>query len=81
MKKFMKNPWVLAIGSTVVGGVLLSFVLDWIKGVDWLSSLKTFLKFIADSIVTFLNFELKKLALSTLFRRMVFVSREECILP
>lgn len=39
MKKFVKNPWVLAIGSTVIGGVLLSFVLDWIKGVDWLQQM------------------------------------------
>ena len=59
MKKFLKNPWVLAIGSTVIGGVLLSFVLDWIKGVDWLSTLKTAADFIVNAIVAFLNFELK----------------------
>ena len=59
MKKFLKNPWVLAIGSTVIGGVLLSFVLDWIKGVDWLSTLKTVVNFIINAVVAFLNFELK----------------------
>jgi len=59
MKKFIKNPWVLGIGTTVIGGIILSFVLDWIKGVDWLSTLKAVVKFIVDSIIAFLNFELK----------------------
>lgn len=59
MKKFIKNPWVIAVGSTVIGGVLLSFVLDWIKGVDWLSTLKVVAKFIADTIISVLNFEIK----------------------
>lgn len=59
MKKFLKNPWVITIGSTVIGGVLLSFVLDWIKGVDWLSTLKTVVDCIVKAIVAFLNFELK----------------------
>ena len=57
MKKFIKNPWILGIGTTVVGGVLLSFVMDWINKVDWLSTLKTVLKFIGNAIVAFLNFE------------------------
>lgn len=59
MKKFIKNPWTLGIGTTVIGGVLLSFVMDWINKVDWLSTLKTVLKFIGNAIVDFLNFELK----------------------
>ena len=59
MKKFFKNPWILGIGTTVIGGVLLSFILDWIKGVDWLSTLKSVVKFIGDVLITFLNFELK----------------------
>lgn len=59
MKKFMKNPWVLAIGSTVIGGVLLSFVLDWINGVDWTTTIKIVIQFIANTIIAFLNFELK----------------------
>lgn len=59
MKKFAKNPWVLGIGTTVIGGVLLSSVLDWITGVDCLSTLKIVVKFIVDTIVAFLNFELK----------------------
>ena len=53
MKKFIKNPWVIAVGSTVIGGVLLSFVLDWIKGVDWLSTLKVVIKFIANIIAIY----------------------------
>ncbi len=59
MKKFVKNPWVLGIGTTVIGGVLLSFVLDWIKDVEWLSTLKDVVDFVVDVIVVFLNFELK----------------------
>lgn len=59
MKKLFKNPWTLGIGTTVVGGVLLSFILDWIKGVDWLSTLKSGVKFIGNALIAFLNFELK----------------------
>ena len=59
MRKFLKNSWVLGIGTTVIGGVLLSFVLDWIKGVDWLSTLATVARFLVNTLITFLNFELK----------------------
>jgi hypothetical protein len=59
LKKFVKNPWVLGIGTTVIGGILLSFVLDWIKGVDWLSTLQIVVTFIFNTIVAFLMFELK----------------------
>ena len=59
MKKFIKNPWTLGIGTTVIGGVLLSFVMDWIKKVDWLSTLKAVLQFVGNAIVAFLNFDLK----------------------
>ena len=79
MKKFIKNPWVIAVGSTVIGGVLLSFVLDWIKGVDWLSTLKVVIKFIANIIVTFLNFELKVwwvlVAIALLFVALIIYSK------
>ena len=59
MKKFIKNPWVLGIGTTVIGGIMLSFVLDWIKGVDWLSTFKGVVEFIAKAVIVFLNAELK----------------------
>ena len=59
MKKIARNPWILGVGTTVIGGVLLSFALDWIKGVDWLSTLKAVINFIANAIIAFLNFELK----------------------
>lgn len=59
MKKFTRNPWILGIGTTVIGGVLLSFVMDWINKVDWLTTLKTALQFIGHAIVVFLNFEIK----------------------
>lgn len=79
MKKFAKNPWVLGIGTTVIGGVLLSFVLDWIKGVDWLSTLKAVTKFIGDAIVAFLNFELKVwwvlVAIALLIVALIIISK------
>ena len=79
MKKFLKNPWVLAIGSTVIGGVLLSFVLDWIKGVDWLSTLKTVVDSIINAIVAFLNFDLKVwwvlVAIALLFAALIIYSK------
>ena len=59
MKKILKNPWILGIGTTVIGGIALSFILDWIKGVDWSSTLKAVVNFIVNAIVSFLNFELK----------------------
>lgn len=59
MKKWAKNPWVLGIGTTVIGGVLLSLLLDWIQGIDWLSTFKNIMRFIFNGVVSFLNFEIK----------------------
>lgn len=59
MRKFFKNSWILGIGTTVIGGVLLSFLLDWINGVDWLCTLKAAIGFIIKAIISFLNYELK----------------------
>lgn len=59
MKKWAKNPWVLGIGTTVIGGVLLSLLLDWIQGIDWLSTFKNVMRFIFNGVVFFLNFEIK----------------------
>lgn len=59
MKKLAKNPWVLGIGTTVIGGVLLSLLLDWIQGIDWLSTFKNVMRLIFNDVVCFLNFEIK----------------------
>jgi len=59
MKKITRNPWVLGIGTTVIGGVLLSLLNDWIKKVDWLSTLKAVISFITNAVIAFLNFEIK----------------------
>ena len=61
MKKWAKNPWVLGIGTTVIGGVLLSLLLDWIQGIDWLSTFKNIMRFIFNGVVSFRNFEIKVL--------------------
>lgn len=79
MKKFFKNPWTLGIGTTVIGGIALSFILDWIKGVDWLSTLKTVVNFIINAIVSFLNFELKVwwilIAVALIVLSLVFIAK------
>ena len=33
MRRFLKSPWTIGIGTTVVGGVALSIVLDAIKNI------------------------------------------------
>lgn len=79
MKKFFKNPWTLGIGTTVIGGIVLSFILDWIKGVDWLSTLKAVMSFIVNAIVSFLNFEIKVwwilIAVALIFLALVFIAK------
>lgn len=79
MKKFFKNPWTLGIGTTVIGGIALSFILDWIKGVDWLSTLKTVVNVIINAIVSFLNFELKVwwilIAVALIVLALVFIAK------
>lgn len=47
MKKWTKNPWGLGIGKNVIGGVLLSLVIDWIYGVNWFSTIKIAVKFLS----------------------------------
>ena len=59
MKKFFKSPWTLGIGTTVIGGVILSIILDLIKDVSILSTMKSFFIFIWNCIVAFLTFEIK----------------------
>lgn len=59
MKKFFKSPWTLGIGTTVIGGVILSIVLDLIKQVSILSTMTSFFVSAGKFIVTFLNFEIK----------------------
>ena len=56
MKKWAKNPWVLGIGTTVIGGIHLSLLLDWIQGIDWLSTFKNVMRFIFNGVVYLLNF-------------------------
>ena len=59
MKKFVKNPWVVGVGTTVIGGITLSFVLDWIKGVNCMSTFKGAIEFITKYVGAFLNAKLK----------------------
>lgn len=59
MKKILKNSWVLGIGTTVVGGVIVSLIVDAIQGINVLSTLKNVLLCIGNSILYFLNIRLK----------------------
>lgn len=59
MKKFLKSPWTLGIGTTVIGGVALSIVLDLIKKISVLSTMKSILLFLWNCIISFLDFEIK----------------------
>lgn len=59
MKKFFKNPWTIGVGTTVIGGVVLSIVLDLIKKISILSTLKDVIIFIRNCLVAFLTFEIK----------------------
>ena len=59
MKKFTQNPWVIGIGTCVIGTVISTSVVDWIKGIDWLSTLKVVIKFLANAVIAFLNFDIK----------------------
>ena len=59
MKKFLKSSWAIGIGTTVIGGVLLSIVLDLIQNVSILSTLKSVFVFIWNCIISFLTFEIK----------------------
>ena len=59
MKSFFKKPWVIAIATTVVGTVLATFAVDWIRGVDWSSTLKVVASFLGNVISGFLTLELK----------------------
>lgn len=59
MRKFFKNPWTIGIGTTVIGGVALSVVLDLIKKISILSTLKGIITFIGKCILAFLTFKIK----------------------
>lgn len=69
----------LGIGTTVIGGVLLSFVLDGIKGIGLWSTLATVTRFVINSIIYFLNINLKVwwvlLAVAILFAALLFISK------
>ena len=59
MKNFLKNPWIVGIGVTVIGGLLLSFVSDLIQQISLLSTITIVLSFVWNCIISVLTFEIK----------------------
>ena len=59
MKRFFKSPWVIGIGTTVVGGVILSIVIDFIRKVSILSTAKIVVQSCWQFFLSFLNFKIK----------------------
>lgn len=59
IKKILKNPWTLGIGTTLIGGILLSLITDRIKGVNWLSTMTYAVQIVVNAIIAFMNFEVK----------------------
>ena len=59
MKRFLKSAWTISIGSTVIGGLLLTILLDVVQKISILSTLKSILEFLWKCIISFLNFEIK----------------------
>ena len=55
MKKFMSNPWVIGIGSTAIGGL----VVWWLTNAECLNTINALICFATNTGLAFLNFELK----------------------
>ncbi len=68
MKKFLRSHWIVGIGTTVIGGVALSIVLDLIKQISILSTMKAILLFLWNCVISFLSFEIR------LWWLLVFIS-------
>lgn len=58
MKKFLNSPWTISIGTTFFG-VILTVIIDFIKGKQILSTISFLLLKLWDAIITILCFDLK----------------------
>ena len=58
MKKFLKSPWTISIGSTLLGS-LLTVLYDALKGKHVFSTIKAIFTTLYNWIVIFLNFRIK----------------------
>ena len=59
MKKFFKNPWTIGIGTTLIGGVAATIIIDLINKVSiWSTMIKVF-NAVWFGIKTFLNLNIK----------------------
>ena len=59
MKKILKNPWAIGVGTGLIAGVLSTFIVDLLKKVSLASTFKSVIKFIWKCIVSFLAFNIK----------------------
>ena len=58
MKKFLKNPWTIAIGAAIFS-FMLTVLRDIISGEQILSTVSSIFSVVGNGIVSFLNFNLK----------------------
>lgn len=57
--RFINRPWVLGIGTTVLGGVATSFIYDSLKQLPLSTTAKNVYIWIKSGINSFLNFDIK----------------------
>ena len=59
MKNFLRNPWTVGIGTSIIAGVLTTFLVDWVKKISLLSTIKYVSGFVWKCIISFLNYDVK----------------------
>ncbi len=59
MKKFFKSPWTIGIGSTLIGGIATTILIDLFSKVSIWSTLRSVIRFIGLALYAFFNFEIK----------------------
>jgi len=59
MKKLMKNPWTIGIGTTLVGGVSTTIIVDFFSKASIWSTMKIVLNAIWVGLTAFLDFNIK----------------------
>ncbi len=79
VKKFLKSPWTVGIGTGVISGIILTVICDLIKDISVLSTLQTILKFLWSCIVNILNFNIKVwwilIAIAVIFVALLIIAK------
>ena len=59
MKKFFQNSWFIGIATGIIASFLSTLIIDIVKKISLLSTLKAVLVFVWKCIISFLNFDIK----------------------